>query len=148
VRPQPHRDRPRGESRPARAPGPADLRGPDLRRARVPHHGVGRRARADRALLPDQPRGSARRAPAHARRARGRHPHQPGRVDALRVGDPRSAGDRRPARGRGALVEPLRPGGVASPVGDRGAVPGHGERSGTGRLPRGPGAHQAGARWL
>ena len=53
------------------------------------------------ALLSDQQRGRVRRAPAPPARGRRRGGAQPGRLDALQLGDPRRARDRRPARGRG-----------------------------------------------
>src|SRR5215210_5912196 len=71
-----------------------------------------------------------------------RHRAQPGRLDALRVGDPRRAGDRGAARRRGALERPRAAGGVAAAVGRARAVPGHRHRARPGRLPRGARAPQ------
>ena len=74
------------------------LRHGDPRRARAPHHGVRPRAGADHPLLPDELRGRVRRAPPRPRRPRGRDRPEPGRVDALLLGDPRRPGDRRRCR--------------------------------------------------
>ena len=80
------------------AAGRDALRRADVRAARAPHRRVRRELGLSVALLPDQPRARVRRAPAPAR-GPGRRAHpQPRGVDALRVGDPRRAGDRRRCR--------------------------------------------------
>ena len=98
---------------------PGALRRPLADQAGAPDRPVRARARARRALLPDQPRGRVRRGAAPRRRLRRRPDPQPGRLDALRVGDPRRARDRRAARGRGPPVRPREPRGVAPHLGDR-----------------------------
>ena len=62
-----------------------------LRPARAADRRLRARARARGALLPDELRGRVRRGAPQGRRLRRRAAAQPGRVDALRVGDPRRA---------------------------------------------------------
>ena len=65
------------------------------------------------------------------------HPAEPGRVDALLVGDPRRARDRRAARRRGAPLGRRRARGVAARVGDPRPLRRHRAGQGRRRLPRG-----------
>ncbi len=71
-----------------------------------------------------------------ALRLRRRPDPQPGRLDALRVVDPRRAGDLRPAGGRGAPLRRGRARGVAARLGARGRPLRQGLRQGRRRLPR------------
>ena len=103
------------------------------RPARAPDLGLRRRARPEHPLLPDQLRERVRRASARRARSGRRHPAEPGRVDALLVGHPRRAGDRQPARGRGAPLRRRRARGVPPGLGDPRPV----RRDGQGQGPDG-----------
>ncbi len=72
-----------------------------------------------------------------ARRGHRRHHRQPGRLDALQLGDPRRARARRQARRRGAPVERGRARGVAAVLGARGSARPPRHRQGARGLPRG-----------
>ena len=97
-----------------------------------------RRARLHRALLSDEPRGRARgEAPRARPRAARRDRHQPRRLDALQLRDPRRPGARRGAGGRGAPVGRRRARGVAPALGDRRPGDGTRERQGGRRVSRG-----------
>src|ERR1035437_208669 len=112
----------RRQPRPARPPRPRALRHAHAARAGGAHRGAGARARPARELLPDQPRGRVRRAPALAARRRGRDPAEPRRLDPLLLGDPRRAGDRRAARAGDPPLRRRAPRAVAARVGHQGAV--------------------------
>src|SRR6185437_13510503 len=65
---------------------------------------------------------------------------EPRRVDALRLGDPRRAGDRRAAGGGGPSVRRPQSRALAAHLGHRRPLPGDGLRARTGRLRRRAGA--------
>ena len=104
-----------------------------------------RGARLRGALLPDQPRGRARReAPRDRARGRRRRDHQPRRLDALQLRRARRAGAGGRADRRGAPLGDRGARGVAPAVGDRRSGRGARERQGARGLRRGgrrPGRH-------
>ena len=110
----------------ARPPARRALRRADVHAARAADRPVRPRARARRALLPDQPRGRVRRGDPQGERLRRRAAAQPGRVDALLVGAARRGRGLRPAGGRGAPVRRDEPRGVPARLGVRGRLPGEG----------------------
>ena len=101
---EPRRRHARRQPRRARPPARRALRRADVHAARAADRRVRPRARARRALLPDQPRGRVRRGDPPGRRLRRRAAAQPGRLDALRVVAARRARGDRAAGRRGAPV--------------------------------------------
>ena len=88
-----------------------------------------------RTLLPHQPRRRVHRASALPARQRRRDPAEPRLLDALRVGDPRRARDRRPAGAGDPPVRHRAPRAVAPFLGDPRPVLRDDLRTRAGRLP-------------
>src|SRR5215210_4539835 len=142
----PRRRHARSEPRRARQPGRRALRRHLAHRARGEDQALRARARDRAELLADEPRGGLRRAPAQGRRERRRADPEPGRLDALLMGDPRRARGGRPPGGRGASLRGGRARGVAPDLRD--PRPMHRLRPGQGRrwLPRGARAAEGAGR--